>query len=37
MPAHMAIAVNKNLYYARVKSENKFFILALARVETVFK
>lgn len=37
IPAHMAIAVNKNLAYSRVLSEWKYYILATARVETVFK
>lgn len=33
----MAIAVNPELAYSRVKSSNTFYILATARVETVFK
>ncbi len=37
IPAHMAIAVNKDLAYSRVKSQWKNYILATARVETVFK
>ena len=37
MPAHMAIAVNSELAYSRVSSEGDFYILATARVETVFK
>ena len=37
IPAHMAIAVNKDLAYSRVESEWKYYILATARVETVFK
>ena len=37
IPAHMAIAVNKDLAYSQVKSEWKYYILATARVETVFK
>jgi len=31
------MALNKNLSYSRVKSEDKIYILATARVETVFK
>ncbi len=37
IPAHMSMALNKNLSYSRVKSEDKIYILATARVETVFK
>lgn len=37
IPAHMSMALNKNLSYSRVSSEGKFYILATARVETVFK
>jgi len=37
IPAHMAIAVNKELAYSRVLSEEKYYILATARVEIVFK
>ncbi len=37
IPAHMSMALNKNLAYSRVASEWKFYILATARVETVFK
>ncbi len=37
IPAHMSMALNKNLAYSRVSSEWKFYILATARVETVFK
>ncbi len=37
IPAHMAIAVNSTLAYSRVLSEGKYFILATARVEHVFK
>jgi isoleucyl-tRNA synthetase len=36
IPAHMAIAVNKELSYAKVKHNGAYYILALARVETVF-
>lgn len=32
----MAIAVNKELSYAKVKHADAYYILALARVETVF-
>jgi len=31
------MALNKNLSYSRVQSEDKIYILATARVETVFK
>lgn len=37
IPAHMSIAVNPELAYSRVVSDGQFFILATARVETVFK
>lgn len=37
IPAHMAIAVNPELAYSRVSSDGQVFILATARVETVFK
>lgn len=37
IPAHMAIAVNPELAYSRVSSEGNIYILATARVETVFK
>ena len=37
IPAHMSMALNQNLAYSRVSSEWKFYILATARVETVFK
>lgn len=37
IPAHMSMALNKNLSYSRVQSEDKVYILATARVETVFK
>jgi len=37
IPCHMAIAVNPKLAYSRVQSEDKVYILATARVETVFK
>jgi isoleucyl-tRNA synthetase len=37
IPAHMSMALNKNLSYSRVSSEDKVYILATARVETVFK
>lgn len=37
IPAHMSMALNKNLSYSRVSSEWKYYILATARVETVFK
>ncbi len=37
IPAHMSMALNKNLSYSRVSSEGSFYILATARVETVFK
>ena len=37
IPAHMAIAVNPELAYSRVFSEDIYYILATARVETVFK
>jgi len=37
IPAHMAIAVNPELAYSRVESEGTIYILATARVETVFK
>jgi len=37
IPAHMSMALNKNLSYSRVSSKWKFYILATARVETVFK
>ncbi len=37
IPAHMSMALNKNLSYSRVESEDKVYILATARVETVFK
>jgi isoleucyl-tRNA synthetase len=33
----MSMALNKNLAYSRVLSEENYFILATARVETVFK
>jgi len=33
----MSMALNKNLSYSRVQSEDKVYILATARVETVFK
>ena len=33
----MSMALNKNLSYSRVQSEDKIYILATARVETVFK
>lgn len=36
IPAHMAIAVNKELSYAKVLHSGAYYILALARVETVF-
>lgn len=36
IPAHMAIAVNKELSYAQVLHNGAYYILALARVETVF-
>jgi isoleucyl-tRNA synthetase len=31
------MALNKNLSYSRVSSEDKIYVLATARVETVFK
>ncbi len=37
IPAHMSMALNKNLSYSRVSSEDKIYVLATARVETVFK
>ncbi|MDA9129002.1 class I tRNA ligase family protein [Candidatus Gracilibacteria bacterium] len=37
IPAHMSMALNKNLSYSRVSSEGNYYILATARVETVFK
>lgn len=37
IPAHMSMALNKNLSYSRVSSEWKVYVLATARVETVFK
>jgi isoleucyl-tRNA synthetase len=37
IPAHMSMALNANLAYSRVKSGDEYFILATARVETVFK
>ncbi|MCD5374976.1 isoleucine--tRNA ligase [Candidatus Gracilibacteria bacterium] len=37
IPAHMSMALNKNLSYSRVSSEGKIYIVATARVETVFK
>ena len=37
IPAHMSMALNKNLSYSRIHSEWKFYILATARVEHVFK
>ena len=37
IPAHMSMAVNSRLAYSRVLSENNYYILATARVETVFK
>ncbi len=37
IPAHMSMALNKNLAYSRVSSEWKIYILATARLETVFK
>jgi isoleucyl-tRNA synthetase len=33
----MAIAINKDLAYSRVLFEEKYYILATARVETIFK
>lgn len=37
MPMHMALAVNNDITYAQVLSNNEIFILAQSRVETVFK
>ncbi len=37
IPAHMAIAVNKDLGYSRVRAEWQDFILATTRIEIVFK
>ncbi len=37
IPAHMSIAVNPELAYSRVLSDNQYYILATARVESVFK
>lgn len=37
MPMHMALAVNNDITYAQVLSNNEVFILAQSRVETVFK
>jgi isoleucyl-tRNA synthetase len=37
IPAHMSMALNKNLAYSRVLFEGNYYITATARVETVFK
>jgi isoleucyl-tRNA synthetase/8-oxo-dGTP pyrophosphatase MutT (NUDIX family) len=37
IPAHMSMALNQNLAYSRVLFEENYYILATARVETVFK
>jgi len=37
IPAHMSMALNKNLAYSRVLFEENYYITATARVETVFK
>lgn len=37
IPANMALAVNKDLEYSRVLFDDKYFFLASARVEDVFK
>ncbi len=37
IPAHMSMALNSKLAYSRVSSEWDYYILATARVETVFK
>jgi len=37
IPAHIALAINKEIEYVKVKSDGKFYVLAAKRAESVFK